>query len=312
MNNSMRKHAKTTDTHGVNVSHPERPFHHRYVSVGEVRLHYVECGHGKPLLLLPGWPQSWYAWRHVMPRLAAAGRRVIAVDPRGLGDSDKPDDGYSLATVARDLHIFAQQLELVAREPLDVAGHDIGTWIGYAWAVDWPQDIGRLALYDAALPGITPPAAAGIPDEQANIRTWHFGFNRLADLPELLVQGREREYLAWLFRSKLHVSSAIGADDLDEYARILRGPGALRASFSYYRALFNEGGLEQNRARAGHRLTIPVMAWGASGGVGNALLNTLEGVAETVSGGTIKDCGHYIPEETPNIVARQLENFFAH
>src|SRR5699024_8014632 len=98
------------------------------VSVGEVRLHYVECGHGRPLLLLPGWPQSWYAWRHVMPRLAAAGRRVIAVDPRGLGDSDKPDDGYSLTTVARDLHIFAQQLELVPREPLDVAGHDLGTW----------------------------------------------------------------------------------------------------------------------------------------------------------------------------------------
>src|SRR5699024_6824855 len=141
----------------------EDSFRHHHVQLSELTLHYVECGSGKPLLLLPGWPQSWYAWRRVMPALAASDRRVIAVDPRGLGDSDKPEHGYDLATVARDLREFAKRLGLTAREPLDVAGHDIGAWIGYAWAADWRGDIGRLALYDAALPGITPPAPAGIP-----------------------------------------------------------------------------------------------------------------------------------------------------
>lgn len=286
-------------------------FHHGNAKVGELNLHYVEGGFGRPLLLIPGWPQSWYAWRHVMPALALVGRRVIAIDPRGLGDSDKPELGYDLGSVARDLHQFAEQLDLMSGGPLDVAGHDIGAWISYAWATDWPGDIGRLALYDAALPGITPPAPAGVPSEDANIRTWHFGFNRLLDLPEVLVEGRERAYLDWLFRAKLRDPSAITAADLDEYTRVFSAPGAARAGFEYCRALFNDGGIEQNRKRGTGRLTMPVMAWGASDGVGNVLLRTLEGVADTVTGGTIDACGHYVPEEAPAKVIEQLTSFFA-
>jgi pimeloyl-ACP methyl ester carboxylesterase len=273
-------------------------------------MHYVEVGEGKPLLLIPGWPQSWYAWRYVMPRLAAVGRRVIAVDPRGLGDSDKPEQGYDLASVARDMHQLAARLDLFSDGPLDVAGHDVGAWIAYAWAADRPDDIGHLALYDAALPGITPPASAGTPTEEANIRTWHFGFNRLLDLPEMLVEGRERMYLDWLFRSKLRNVQAMMSADIDEYARVFSAPGAARAGFSYYRALFNEGGLTQNRVRGRHSLSMPVMAWGASDGVGDVLLRTLEKVADDVIGGTIEACGHYIPEEVPEVVTRQLADFF--
>lgn len=296
---------------GSKNSSEQQVFRHGSVQAGEVVLHYVECGRGKPLLLIPGWPQSWYAWRLVMPALATAGRRVIAVDPRGLGDSDKPEHGYDLATVAHDLHQFAENLELLLHGPMDVAGHDIGAWIAYAWAADWPRDIGRLALYDAALPGITPPAPAGIPGELANIRTWHFGFNRLETLPELLVEGRERVYLDWLFRAKLRDASAITQTDLDEYTRVFSAPGAARAGFAYYRSLFNDGGLQQNRARAARRLSIPVMAWGASDGVADALVRTMENVADSVVGGTIEASGHYMPEEVPDIVIQQLTGFFA-
>jgi len=284
---------------------------HGYAQIGEFKLHYVEGGAGKPVLLVPGWPQSWYAWRHVMPALAATGRRVIAVDPRGLGDSDKPDHGYDLATAARDLHELAEHLELLSSGPLDVAGHDIGAWIGYAWAADWPNDIGRLALYDAALPGITPAGSAGTPAEEANIRTWHFGFNRLNDLPELLVEGREKVYLDWLFKAKMLNPAAITDADLDEYTRVFSAPGAAKAGFDYYRALFNNGGLERNRERGTRRLSMPVMAWGASGGVGNILLDTLKNVADDVVGGTIEACGHYLPEEAPDVVIDQLIAFFA-
>lgn len=299
------------DSSGQQDSSGHQAFRHGSVQAGDVALHYVECGRGKPLLLIPGWPQSWYAWRLVMPALAMTGRRVIAVDPRGLGDSDKPENGYDLATVAQDLHQFAESLELLAHGPLDVAGHDIGAWIAYAWAADWPRDIGRLALYDAALPGITPPAPAGIPSEEANIRTWHFSFNRLEALPELLVEGRERAYLNWLFRAKLRNASAITQADLDEYTRVFSAPGAARAGFAYYRSLFNDGGLQQNQARATRRLSMPVMAWGASGGVGDALVRTMEGVADIVAGGTIEACGHYVPEEAPDTVVRHLAGFFA-
>lgn len=284
-------------------------FSRRRTQVGDIRLHYVEGGAGKPLLLIPGWPQSWYAWRYVMPALAAAGRRVIAVDPRGLGDSDKPRHGYDLATVACDLHQFAEELDLLSSGPLDVAGHDVGAWIGYAWAADWPADIGRLAVYDAALPGITPPAPAGTATAAANVRSWHFAFNRLDDLPEFLVAGRERIYLDWLFKAKLLNLSAISESDLDEYTRVFSSPGAARAGFDYYRDLFNRGGLESNQRRAARLLDIPVMAWGASHGVGNVLFHTMQSVARDVFGGTIESCGHYVPEEKPEVVIQQLTEF---
>lgn len=285
-------------------------FQHRRVSIDGVTLHYVECGRGRPLMLIPGWPQSWYAWRHVMPALAAMNRRVIAVDPRGLGDSDKPETGYDLSSVARDMHRLIERLELVKEGPLDVAAHDIGAWIGYAWATEWPADIRGLALYEAALPGITPPATPGIPTEAANLRAWHFGFNRLDRLPELLVRGRERLYLDWLFQAKLRDKSAITPADLDEYTRVFSAPGAARAGFAYYRALFNEGGVAQNQARAKHRLNIPIMAWGASDGVGDVLLRSVVRIADNVTGGTIEMCGHYVPEEAAATVIQQLAGFF--
>jgi pimeloyl-ACP methyl ester carboxylesterase len=286
-------------------------FHHGMASVNGVRLHYVEGGSGPPILLIPGWPQSWYAWRLIMPMLAAAGRRVIALDPRGAGDSDRPYSGYDMKTVAADIHGFADALGLVADSKLDVVGHDVGTWIAYAFAADWPDDVKRLAVFDAALPGITPPPPAGIPSAEANVKTWHFAFNRLDDLPEILIRGHEREFLTWLFHAKAVRSWTIGPADLDEYVRVLAAPGATRAAFAYYRAACSPEGLAQSRARAERQLIVPVLAFGAEYGVGEALIDTMRLVAGNVQGGIIKDCGHYLPEECPQTLADEINRFMA-
>ncbi|MBB6249564.1 alpha/beta fold hydrolase [Nitrospirillum iridis] len=285
-------------------------FRHGQATVNGVRLHYVEGGQGAPLLLIPGWPQSWYAWRHVMPLLADGGRRVIAVDPRGFGDSDRPVGGYDLATVAADMHGLAGALGVLDGGRLDVVGHDVGTWIGHAYAADWPTDIRRLALLDAALPGITPPPPPGIPSDEANARTWHFAFNRLDDLPELLIAGRERAYLSHLFHAKAVNRWAIGPADLDEYVRVLSAPGALRATFAHYRVAFGAASLAQARARADRGLTLPILAVGARAGVGTVLADTLLGHGANVRGHVL-DCGHYIPEEMPAELAALLLDFFA-
>src|ERR1700760_3754264 len=195
-------------------------FHHDTVVIKGVRLHFVEGGRGAPILLLPGWPQSWYVWRYVMPLLASAGRRVIALDPRGMGDSDRPASGYDMRKVVAEIHGFWEGLGLKTGGALDVVGHDIGTWMGYAYASDWPSDIRRLALFDARLPGVSPPPAAGIPSDEMNVRTWHLAFNRLDDLPEILLGGREREFLIWLFRAKAVRHWAITPSDLEEYIRV--------------------------------------------------------------------------------------------
>ena len=286
-----------------------RGFHRDTVAIDGVRLHFVEGGQGAPVLLLPGWPQSWYAWRYVMPLLAEAGRRVIAVDPRGMGDSDQPASGYDMRTVAAEIHGFIETLELKADGPIDVVGHDIGAWIGYALAAECPQDVRRLALFDSALPGISVLQSAGVPSEEANVRTWHFGFNRLDDLPEILLQGREREFLAWLFRAKALRGWTITPTDLEEYVRVNAVPGATRSALAYYRHIFSTEGLEHNRRRAETRLEMPVLAFGAQHGAGSILFDTLCMVAHDVRGGVFDHCGHYMPEEAPRVVASQILAF---
>jgi pimeloyl-ACP methyl ester carboxylesterase len=284
-------------------------FHHDTVVIKGVRLHFVEGGSGTPILLLPGWPQSWYAWRYVMPLLAKAGRRVIALDPRGMGDSDRPASGYELRTVAAELHGFVEALRLTANGPVDIVGHDLGTWIGYAYAAEWPGDVKRLAVFDAALPGITPPPPAGIPSAEANVRTWHLAFNRLDDLPEILLQGREREFLTWLFRAKSTRPWTITPTDLGEYVRVNAAPGATRAALSYQRHNLGPEGIAHSRARAERKLAMPVLAFGAESGVGATLLDTMRLVAADVRGGVFAGCGHYMPEEAPRAVAEQIIRF---
>lgn len=294
--------------------HRESPqsssFRHGTAVANGLHFHYVEGGQGRPILLIPGWPQSWYAWRHVMPLLVAEGRRVIAIDPRGTGQSDRPAHGYDLTTVASDVHGIVEALGLIADGPIDVAGHDVGAWIAYAYAADWPSDVRRLAVMDALLPGLSVPRA-DLSVHETNLRTWHFPFNQLDDLPEMLLAGREKAFLTWLFRAKSVRSWAITAEDIDEYAHQMAMPGAIRAATAYYKAAFSAEGVAANKARAKRPLEAPILVLGAERGVGPAMLDTFRPLAREASGRTIPDCGHYMPEERPEEVAADLIRFFA-
>ncbi len=284
-------------------------FRHGTARVGDLHLHYVEGGEGRPILLIPGWPQTWYAWRHVMPLLAEAGRRVIAVDPRGTGESDRPLDGYDLATVAADIHGLVEALDLLSSGPIDVAGHDVGAWIAYAYASDWRSDIRRLALLDALIPGLS-AARVDLGVREGHLRSWHFPFNQLDDLPELLLAGREHAFLTWLFRAKSVRPWAFTADDIDEYARQLAAPGAIRAATAYYKAAFSAEGIAANRSRAERPLEIPLHVLGAERGLGEAMVEALTSLARDVRGRAVSDCGHYMPEECPDEIAAELLAFF--
>lgn len=287
----------------------DKTFHHGMATVHGMRLHYVEGGTGRPVLLVPGWPESWYAWRDVMPALVASGHHVVALDPRGMGDSDHPESGYDTKTVAADLHEFVDSMHLAAHGKVDVVAHDVGAWIAYAYASDWPADVGRLALLEAAIVGVSPPAPAGIPSDAANVRTWHFAFNRLPDLPEMLVAGHEREYLGWLFAKKSAKPWAFTPAVLDEYTRDFTQPGGVRTAFAYYRAAFDDASIAANRERARRPLDMPVLAIGGQFGVGDALRDTLRSVAPDLRGSVLPGCGHFVMEECPDDVLGQLEPF---
>jgi len=280
-------------------------FTSRLVEVDGLRLHTVTGGHGPALLLIGGWPQTWYAWREVMPALARR-HTVVAVDSRGAGLSDKPDDGYDAGTLAADLVALMAAL---GHDRFDVVGHDIGTWTGYALAADHPERVGRLAIVEAVIPGLTPsppffgPAAA-------NLKLWQFGFNRLTDLNEELVRGRERLFFGWQFATKAATPTAIPAHAVDVYVdAITADPRALRASFAYYRAL--DETIAQNEQRSKTRLTLPVLAVGGALWSGENAAQTMRLAADDVTGVVLDDCGHYPAEEQPARFAEILEDFLA-
>ncbi|MER6210138.1 alpha/beta hydrolase [Streptomyces sp. NPDC001642] len=278
-------------------------FTSRLVEVNGLRLHAVTGGDGPALLLIGGWPQTWYAWREVMPALARR-HTVVAVDSRGAGLSDKPDDGYDAGTLAADLVALMAAL---GHDRFDVVGHDIGTWTGYALAADHPDRVGRLAVLEAMIPGLTPsppffgPAAA-------NLKLWQFGFNRLTDLNEELVRGRERLFFGWQFATKAATPTAIPPYAVDVYVdAITADPRALRASFAYYRAL--DETIAQNERRGTTRLTLPVLGLGGALWSGESAAQTMRLAADDVTGVVLDDCGHYPAEEQPARVAEILEDF---
>ncbi|BCY09031.1 hydrolase [Actinoplanes sp. L3-i22] len=268
-------------------------FTSRLVEVDGLRLHAVTGGHGPALLLVGGWPQTWYAWREVMPALARE-HTVVAVDSRGAGLSDKPDDGYDAGTLAADLVALMSAL---GHDRFDVVGHDIGTWTAYALAADHPERVGRLAVVEAVIPGLTPSPPAFGP-AGLNQKLWQFGFNRLTDLNEELVRGRERIFFGWQFATKAATPTTIPAYAVDVYVNaITADPRALGASFAYYRAL--DETIAQNERRARTRLTLPVLAVGGALWSGANAAQTMRLAADAVTEVVLDDCGHYPAEEQP-------------
>ncbi|MFE7315997.1 alpha/beta fold hydrolase [Streptomyces sp. NPDC057555] len=280
-------------------------FTSRYVDTGELRMHAVIGGDGPPLLLVAGWPQTWYAWRLVMPELAAR-YRVVAVDPRGIGLTDKPEDGYDTATLADDLVAL---MEALGHRRFAMVGHDIGMWIGYALAADHPDRLARLAVAEAAVPGLSPsPPLWG--SGEANARLWHFAFNRLDALNEELVRGRERLFFGAQFATKAASPTALPAHAVDLYVETLAAdPQALHASFAFYRAL--DATSAQNRRRAQRRLTLPVLTLAGAQCTGELVGDTMRLAADDVESLILPDCGHYPAEEAPEAVGAALAKFLA-
>ena len=128
-------------------------FSHHMAAVNGIQLHYVIGGHGDPVVLLHGWPETWYEWHHVMPALAK-NYTVIVPDLRGLGDSSKPLTGYDGKTVAEDIHQLVTQLGF---KTIFLVGHDIGTQIAYSYAAAHPTEVKRLVVMELTIPGFALP-----------------------------------------------------------------------------------------------------------------------------------------------------------
>lgn len=269
---------------------------HARADLGDVTLHYVTAGHGPPVVLLHGFPQTWLTWRGVIPILAER-YTVIAPDIRGMGDSSKPAAGYDKRTAAEDIRALVRRL---GYDRIYLVGHDIGGWIAYAYAAAYPDEVGRLVSLQALVPGY------GL--EENIRRAWHFKLQMEPDLPEALVRGREAMYLDHFICSGLYDRAAVTADVLDEYVRCFSAPGGARAAFNYYRALPHDA--RDNKGLETRKLPMPVLALGGGISEGDSILASVRRIAENVEGGTVDRCGHWIPEERPGHLAELLLDFF--
>jgi haloacetate dehalogenase len=272
--------------------------------VNGVRLHYAVEGEGPLVVLLHGWPQTWWCWRRLLGPLAA-GHTVLAPDLRGYGLSDKPAGGYDKRTMAADVRALARHLGH-GRVAL-LAGHDRGARVAHRWALDHPDEVERLAVLDVV------PTREMFRRVDASVARgyWHWLFHLQPDLPELLVGGNVEPYLRWFFE-RWTVNRPAVEEAVPEYVAAFSAPGALRAGFDDYRATFPDDlDADEASAAAGQRLRMPLLALWGDAGLPSRLpvLDIWRAYADDVRGQAIPDCGHFLPEERPEAVAELLLRF---
>jgi pimeloyl-ACP methyl ester carboxylesterase len=292
-----------TNLLGVSFDIDNVTFSHHMATVNGIQLHYVIGGHGDPIVLLHGWPETWHAWHKVMPALAK-NYTVIAPDLRGLGDSSKPPTGYDGKTVAEDIYQLVNQLGF---KTILLVGHDWGTQVAYSYAAAHPTGVKRLAVMELTIPGFAPPGRPPL---------WWGIFHQTPDVPEALVQGKELIYLSWFLHNLAYNPAAITQADINEYVSHYSAPGGMRAGFEYYRAFPQDAIQNMNYSKT--KLTMPVLALG--GGYiptfgGNITMPTIiygmKILAQNVQGITVPNSGHFIPEEQPVFLVKSLNNFFS-
>jgi pimeloyl-ACP methyl ester carboxylesterase len=229
------------------------------------------------LVLVHGWPQTWYEWHGIMPQLAER-YTVIAVDLRGAGGSSKPprSAGYDARTMAEDIHQLVGQLGC---KSVRILGHDIGLLVAYTYAAAYRNEVSRLVILDGLLVGIEPMWS----QFQADPRSWVFGLAQTPELPEKLTAGREHEYLTWFYINIAHNKHAFTEVEIDEYVRAYSAPGAMSAGFEWFRAFPTD--IEQNLAGTRHKLAMPVLALGGEQMMGRFMVPMLQTVADDVRGG---------------------------
>jgi pimeloyl-ACP methyl ester carboxylesterase len=279
-------------------------FASRYVEAGDVRLHAVVGGEGPPLLLVHGWPETWYAWRLVMPALARD-FEVVAVDQRGIGLSDKPHDGYDTGALADDLVAL---MEVLGHERFALYGTDTGMPIAYALAADHPERVERLIVSEAPLPGVTASPPLFLPPP-LNERLWHLTFNQLPSVNEQLVTGREEIFFGAEFDASAGTTK-LPVEAVKYYVDTLAAsPDALRGSFEFYRAFPTI--IAQNEQRKSRRLTMPVLAIGGEESGGEGPGNAMKLVADDVQTVVLAGSGHWVAEQAPEQLVEALTAFLA-
>jgi len=272
-------------------------FKSEFADVNGTRLHYVVGGKGEAVVLMPGWPQTWWAYHKVMPVLAKH-YRVISVDIRGMGASSKPMDGYDKKNMAKDIR---ELLTKLGYSRAHIVGHDIGAQVAWSYAANYPDATSTLTMLDvthpdqamASMPMLPAHGTFGPKLDENHPYLWWFAFHQVKGLPEKMLQGRAEIEHEWFFRYLLKDESAINARDRAVYAAAYNRDGGVRAGNEWYQAFTQDIVDEQGYPK----LQMPVL--GIAGPGYNWVDSTLKVKADNAKTYKLPKSGHYVAEEDP-------------
>ncbi|MFE3544371.1 alpha/beta fold hydrolase [Nocardia sp. NPDC059177] len=280
-------------------------FRHEFADIDGVRMHYVTGGSGTPVVLIHGWPQTWFGWWPIMPELAEK-HTVYAIDLPGLGDSTGSPSGYDKATLARYVHtLIADRLGV---RDARIVGHDFGAAVAFHYAAQFPADTARLGYLDLPLPG----PAIDAPTYRS--MSWHIAFHSQRRVPEAVVDDDVREYLALFYPQVAFGGSAFGGTsdrspftdaEIDEYARTYRQPEKLAGGFELYRALDQD----IRDAVTAAPTQVPTLLMTAQGQLDAVRATVAPRMTNIVRAVDVPNAGHWLVEENPQFVTSELLHF---
>jgi pimeloyl-ACP methyl ester carboxylesterase len=289
--------AAVTEQATIPPAAPPSNFKHQTANVNGVNIHYVIGGQGEPLVLLHGFGQNWFMWNRLLPELSKH-FTVIAPDLRGVGESDKPDAGYDKKTMAVDIHELVKKLGLSS---INLVGHDIGLMVAYAYAAQFGNEVKKLALMDALIPGVEPIWT------KLYTSVWHFGFFARPVAGEV-VAGKEKIFFTDFWTTVTPMKDPFTKEEANEFIRAYATRGATTGSFHWFGEFPQD--VKDNHEFMKKKLKMPLLAMGGEYFSAPFLASHCKLVADNVSETKITGSGHWVVQEQTEQVQKGLMDFF--
>ena len=283
-------------------------FTNEFAAVNGINLHYVTGGEGTPIILLPGWPETWWAYHKIMPVLSFQ-HRVIAVDLRGMGSSDKPEDGFDKKNMAKDIFELTKVLGF---DNVTIAGHDIGADVAFSFAANFPEATDKLIILDTPHPDenmfklpMLPMGPVTHKAEGSFAYPWWVAFNQVKALPEQILEGRMNFLIDWVFNYLLADESVVSVFDRAVYTQAYDNKESIRASNGWYQAFPQD--IKDSKTYS--KLEMPVL--GIAGGGIDMLKAFLEAHTADLRMEKAEKSGHFLLAEQPEEVAAFIADFLS-
>ena len=277
---------------------------HEYITTNGVKLHYVTQGNGALMLMLHGFPEFWYSWRHQIPAFAPD-YQVVALDLRGYNDSDKPkaQSAYVMDEFIKDIEGVITGL---GYDKCILVGHDWGGAIAWHFAYSRPQMVEKLIVLNMPHPA---RMAEGLRTPQQLLRSWYMFFFQLPEIPEALIQASDYQLVETAFTAELVNKNALTKTDIEAYKNAVSKRGALTAMLNYYRNIPRQRMLSTDWSI----LEVPtLMIWGESDvALGKELTYNTQAYVRNLQIKYIANVGHLVQQEQPELVNQYIREFLA-